>query len=45
MVSDGQHRLNRLLQLSGTIFVEFGADEPFFNINTPEEYREALSGR
>ncbi|BDY12880.1 molybdenum cofactor guanylyltransferase [Hydrogenimonas cancrithermarum] len=42
MVANNQHRLGYLLKLSNTLFVNFQTDEPFFNLNYPEEYRTAL---
>ena len=39
------HKLLDLLALVHTQFVEFEDDEPFTNLNHPQEYREALKGR
>ena len=38
----GNHRLNDLLSLARTHFVQFEEDAPFTNLNHPEEYQEAL---
>ena len=40
MVAAQSHRLNRLLEAADTRFVDFPEDEPFFNMNTPEEYEK-----
>ncbi len=40
MVEEGMHRLNHLLRVSDTRFVDFPDDAPFFNMNTPAEYAE-----
>jgi molybdopterin-guanine dinucleotide biosynthesis protein A len=42
MVANNRHRLGYLLKVSNTLFVDFQTDEPFFNLNRPEEYRTAL---
>ena len=36
------HRLGDLLRLANTLFVQFNEDEPFTNLNHPEEYQQAL---
>ncbi len=36
------HRLGDLLRLANTLFVQFNEDEPFTNLNHPEEYRNAF---
>jgi len=42
MVENNQHKLGHLLKTSNTNFVIFDSDEPFFNLNRPEEYTQAL---
>jgi len=42
MVKNDQHRLGYLLKSSTTHFVPFDRDDPFLNLNHPEEYRLAL---
>ncbi|WP_300365992.1 molybdenum cofactor guanylyltransferase MobA [Hydrogenimonas sp.] len=39
MIEEGNHRLNHLLGIADTRFVDFPDDELFFNMNTPAEYR------
>ena len=41
MVRMGRYRLGDLLQHSDTCFVDFDEEAPFFNMNTPEEYKAA----
>ena len=36
------HRLGDLLRLANTLFVQFNEDEPFTNLNYPEEYQNAF---
>lgn len=43
MLSDGDHRLGKLLSNAETRFVYFGDDQLFANLNHPHEYQEALS--
>jgi len=43
MLSEGDHRLGKLLSLSKTVFVEFSNESLFANLNHPHEYQEALS--
>ncbi|RLA71108.1 MAG: molybdenum cofactor guanylyltransferase MobA [Epsilonproteobacteria bacterium] len=38
----GKHKLLDLLALADTQFVEFEEDEPFTNLNHPQEYQKAL---
>ncbi|WP_092911746.1 molybdenum cofactor guanylyltransferase MobA [Hydrogenimonas thermophila] len=42
MVKNNQHRLGYLLKTSNTDFVYFENDDPFFNLNHPEEYKLAI---
>lgn len=42
MLKNNEHKLRYLLKNSNTIFVEFEDEEPFFNINHPDEYQNAL---
>jgi len=42
MVQEGQHRLGYLLKSSTTHFVPFDRDDPFLNLNHPEEYQLAI---
>ncbi len=37
-----EYRLNAILQQADTHFVEFEDEEPFLNLNHPEEYQKAL---
>jgi len=41
MVENNQHKLGYLLKESNTQFVYFESDDPFFNLNHPEEYTRA----
>jgi len=41
MVENNQHKLGYLLKKSNTNFVNFESDDPFFNLNHPEEYKWA----
>lgn len=41
-LAKGNHKLLDLLALAHTHIVEFEEDEPFTNLNHPEEYQEAL---
>ena len=43
MVRSGNHRLNHLLRISRTRYVDFPDEAPFFNINTPDDYESGLS--
>lgn len=36
-----EHKIRAVLSQSRTKFISFETDEPFFNLNHPEEYREA----
>ena len=36
------HRLNFLLKESNTKYIEFPNEDPFFNINHPEDYKKAV---
>ncbi len=38
----GNHKLSDLLRLANTLFVQFNEDEPFTNLNHPEEYQNAF---
>jgi molybdenum cofactor guanylyltransferase len=42
MLSEGDHRLGKLLASSKTLYVEFADEAPFANLNHPHEYQEAL---
>jgi len=42
MVKNNQHKLGYLLKTSNTNFVYFENDDPFFNLNHPEEYKKAI---
>jgi len=42
MLTDGDHRLGKLLASSHTRFVDFTDEAPFSNLNHPHEYQEAL---
>ncbi len=39
---EGNYRLTSLLKRADTLFLPFPFDDPFFNINRPDEYRSAL---
>ncbi len=39
---EGNYRLTDILKMSKTLYVKFPFDDPFFNINRPEEYESAL---
>lgn len=41
MLRDGDHRLGKLLAKSNTLYLEFENEEPFMNLNHPQEYHEA----
>ena len=43
MLKNDNHKLGFLLKSSKTEFVNFEEEEPFFNINHPDEYKEALN--
>jgi molybdenum cofactor guanylyltransferase len=43
MLSEGDHRLGKLLASRQTKYVEFENEEAFANLNHPHEYQEALS--
>ncbi len=40
--NEGNYRLTDILKMSKTLYVKFPFDDPFFNINRPEEYESAL---
>ena len=42
MLQEENHRLGQLLKKSKTIFVDFGDETPFANLNHPHEYEEAF---
>ncbi|WP_201352255.1 molybdenum cofactor guanylyltransferase MobA [Hydrogenimonas urashimensis] len=42
MMEQGIHRLNHLLKNSDTLFVDFSEEEPFYNINTPQQYEAVI---
>lgn len=42
MQHEGDHRLGKLLSMSQTHFIAFENEEPFMNLNHPNEYSEAL---
>ncbi len=41
-VHEGNHRLSGILEKSKTLAIQFPDDEPFFNINRPDDYTSAL---
>lgn len=41
MLEQNQHKLEHLLRISNTLYVDFEEDAPFFNVNHPEEYTQA----
>lgn len=43
MLSEGDHRLGKLLAHSNTRYLNFSDDQLFANLNHPHEYQEALS--
>lgn len=43
MLSEGDHRLGKLLSSRCTRYIEFEHEEAFANLNHPHEYQEALS--
>jgi len=43
MIKNNQHKLGYLLKESNTQFVDFESDDPFFNLNHPEEYKLACT--
>lgn len=43
MLTEGDHRLGKLLSQSKTCYVNFDDDQLFANLNHPHEYQEALS--
>jgi molybdenum cofactor guanylyltransferase len=43
MLSEGDHRLGKLLASRQTKYVEFKDEEAFANLNHPHEYQQALS--
>lgn len=43
MLSEGDHRLGKLLSLSKTLYVDFNDDASFANLNHPDDYQEAVS--
>gem|GEM_PF-5086730 len=42
MLKNGDHRLTTLLQAVKTKYVKFATNEPFLNLNFPDDYQEAL---
>lgn len=42
MMQHSKHKLGLLLQTANTHYVDFKEEEPFFNLNHPHEYQEAL---
>jgi len=43
MLQEGDHRLGKLLSSAKTRYVRFPHEEPFSNLNHPNEYEEAVS--
>lgn len=43
MLHEGDHRLGKLLAKRNTLYVEFENEEPFMNLNHPDEYNLACS--
>lgn len=43
MMHEGDHRLGKLLSSVKTHYVQFPSEEPFSNLNHPNEYEEAVS--
>jgi molybdopterin-guanine dinucleotide biosynthesis protein A len=43
MLRERDHRLGKLLGMSNTHYVEFKDEDPFSNLNHPNEYEEAVS--
>ena len=43
MLNEGDHRLGKLLSSVETHYVQFPHEEPFSNLNHPNEYEEAVS--
>ncbi|MDP3265834.1 MAG: molybdenum cofactor guanylyltransferase MobA [Sulfuricurvum sp.] len=43
MLSEEDHRLGKLLSSAKTHYVEFSDEDPFLNLNLPNEYEEAVS--
>ncbi len=41
-LTQDNHRLNHLLKVSHTKFIDFKDEKAFINVNTPQEYEEAL---
>ena len=42
MFENDTHKLGYLLKISNNLFVDFENEKPFFNLNHPDEYQEAL---
>ena len=42
MLKNNNHKLGFLLKNSNTAFIDFEDEEPFLNLNTPDEYQQAL---
>ena len=45
MLKDDNHKLGYLLKNSNTKYVYFNNEKPFFNLNNPQQYQEALRYR
>ena len=43
MLKSNNHKLNFLLKNANTKYIHFENDKPFFNLNNPQEYKEALT--
>jgi molybdopterin-guanine dinucleotide biosynthesis protein A len=43
MLKDNNHKLGFLLKSSNTTFVDFENDEAFLNLNSPDDYKKALT--
>ena len=43
MLTNNNHKLGFLLKNSDTVYVDFKDERAFFNLNNPDEYKEALT--
>lgn len=43
MLKNDNHKLEYLLKNANTVFIDFENETPFFNVNNPNEYQQALT--
>jgi len=43
MAASGDHALGKMLKTANVAYVDFGSEEPFANLNRPEDYASALA--